>query len=72
MTHINEPTEWILMQKDILEQMRKLSHDDDRRYRLLLQYLRVVKLEKKQRGLLRRLKKKWETHLSGPSSNDRE
>ncbi|PRX63443.1 hypothetical protein B0G52_12167 [Cohnella sp. SGD-V74] len=49
------------MQKDILEEMRKIDHNDDRRYRLLLQYLRHVEMEKKQRGFLRKLKKKWES-----------
>ena len=59
------------MSKDVLEQMRKLNHDDDQRYRLLLDYLRLVKLEKKERGFLRRLKRKWDAHQTDDSSTDR-
>ncbi|MFB9276672.1 hypothetical protein [Cohnella cellulosilytica] len=55
------------MQKNILDEMRKFDHDDDRRYQLLLRYLRLVDLEKKQRGFLRRLKRKWQAHLSHPT-----
>ncbi len=59
------------MSKNILEQMRKHGHDDNQRYRLLLDYLRLVKLEKKERGLLRRLRRKWDAHQAVDSSTDR-
>ena len=48
------------MHIDVLNEMHKLSHEDEQRYRMLMIYLRLV--EKKQRGFLRRLKKQWDAH----------
>ncbi|MFF2481019.1 hypothetical protein [Paenibacillus sp. NPDC058071] len=47
------------MKETILEEMRKFEHDDDRRYQLLLRYLRIVNAENKQRGFFKKLKRKW-------------
>jgi len=52
------------MKSELLEEMRRRGHDDDQRYRLLMQYLKETKLEKQKRGLLRRLKNQWQSHLT--------
>ncbi|WP_130615932.1 hypothetical protein [Cohnella abietis] len=50
------------MQTKVLKEMHKLSHDNEQRYQLLMRYLRLREKEKKQRGLLSRLKKQWNAH----------
>ncbi|KEQ22227.1 valine--tRNA ligase [Paenibacillus tyrfis] len=52
------------MDRNVLNEMHKLSHDDEQRYRLLMRYLRIIGKEKKQRGFLRRFKKQWEAYAS--------
>lgn len=44
---------------DILNEMHKLSHDDEQRYRLLMRYLRLVDQDRKHRGFLDKFRSQW-------------
>lgn len=45
------------MNHDYFKNVQQLSHEDDRRYLLLMRGLRILHEEKKQRSPLQRLKK---------------
>lgn len=45
------------MNHDYFKNVQQLSHEDDRRYLLLMRGLRIIHEEKKQRSPLQRLKK---------------
>lgn len=46
------------MNHDYFKNVQQLSHEDDRRYLLLMRGLRIIHEEKKQRSPLQRLKRK--------------
>ncbi|HEY4432259.1 MAG TPA: hypothetical protein VGN87_14610 [Paenibacillus sp.] len=45
------------MNQDYFKNVQQLSHEDDRRYLLLMRGLRIIHEKKKQRSPLQRLKK---------------
>ncbi|OMD43548.1 hypothetical protein BSK52_03865 [Paenibacillus odorifer] len=45
------------MNHDYFKNVQQLSHEDDRRYLLLMRGLRIIHEERKQRSLLQKLKK---------------
>ncbi|MCM3041312.1 hypothetical protein M3201_16525 [Paenibacillus motobuensis] len=47
------------MNNDILDEMHKLDHHDEQRYRLLMRYLRLLQNERKQHGFLKKFRKQW-------------
>ncbi|WP_162616303.1 hypothetical protein [Paenibacillus lutimineralis] len=52
------------MNNDILDEMHKLDHHDEQRYRLLMRYLRLLQNERKQHGFLKKLRKQWKVYNS--------
>lgn len=48
------------MNPDYFKNVQHFSHEDDRRYLLLMRGLRIMHEEKKQHNPLQRLKKKWQ------------
>ncbi|GIO16475.1 hypothetical protein J19TS2_60300 [Cohnella xylanilytica] len=47
---------------DMLDEIHKLSREEEQRYRLLMHYLRSINHKKGQRGFLRKLKIQWAAH----------
>ncbi|MEI7025865.1 hypothetical protein [Paenibacillus sp. y28] len=47
------------MNTQFFDEIQKLGHDDDQRYRLLMMGLRRIYEEKRNLGLIRRLERKW-------------
>ncbi|MBW7455355.1 hypothetical protein ACFOLF_23295 [Paenibacillus sepulcri] len=47
------------MNGEYFEEMRKLSHDDDRRHLMLMRGLRMMQEERKNSSFLKKLGKKW-------------
>jgi len=54
---------------DILREIHKRSHEDEMRYRLVMQHLRQLRDEKGNKGLLKRLKKQWEANKRSEQTN---
>lgn len=52
------------MKPEVYQEIHRLSHDDDRRYQLLMRRLRIIYTERKTAGLAQKLKRQWNAKKS--------